>query len=158
MKTFYYNASQLLPINMDEAWKFFSSAKNLAVITPPELDFKILSTLDGKEIYEGMLIDYTVKPLFGIPVRWQTEIYKVNKPAAFTDRQLRGPYKVWEHTHRFFEKENGVLMEDEVKYQLPFGIIGEAVNSILVQKKIKEIFDFRREILMKILKKNGSTN
>ena len=105
-----------------------------------------------------MLIDYTVKPLFGIPVRWQTEIYKVNKPAAFTDRQLRGPYKVWEHTHRFFEKENGVLMEDEVKYQLPFGIIGEAVNSILVQKKIKEIFDFRREILMKILKKNGSTN
>ena len=158
MKTFYYNASQLLPINMDEAWKFFSSAKNLAVITPPELDFKILSTLDDKEIYEGMLIDYTVKPLFGIPVRWQTEIYKVNKPAAFTDRQLRGPYKVWEHTHRFFEKENGVLMEDEVKYQLPFGIIGEAVNSILVQKKIKEIFDFRREILMKILKKNGSTN
>jgi len=158
MKTFYYNASQLLPINMDEAWKFFSSAKNLAVITPQELDFKILSTLDGKEIYEGMLIDYTVKPLFGIPVRWQTEIYKVNKPAAFTDRQLRGPYKVWEHTHRFFEKENGVLMEDEVKYQLPFGIIGEAVNSILVQKKIKEIFDFRREILMKILKKNGSTN
>jgi ligand-binding SRPBCC domain-containing protein len=158
MKTFYYNASQLLPINMDEAWKFFSSAKNLAVITPQELDFKILSTLDGKEIYEGMLIDYTVKPLFGIPVRWQTEIYKVNKPSAFTDRQLRGPYKVWEHTHRFFEKENGVLMEDEVKYQLPFGIIGEAVNSILVQKKIKEIFDFRREILMKILKKNGSTN
>ena len=158
MKTFYYNASQLLPINMDEAWKFFSSAKNLAVITPQELDFKILSTLDDKEIYEGLLIDYTVKPLFGIPVRWQTEIYKVNKPAAFTDRQLRGPYNLWEHTHRFFEKQNGVLMEDEVKYQLPFGIIGEAVNSILVQKKIKEIFDFRREILMKILKKNGTTN
>lgn len=158
MKTFYFNAAQLLPINIEDAWNFFSSAKNLAVITPPELDFKILSALDDKEIYEGMLIDYKVKPLFGIPVRWQTEIFKVNKPAQFTDRQLRGPYKIWEHTHRFFEKENGVLMEDEVNYQLPFGIIGEAAHRMLVQKKIKEIFDFRREILMKIFKQNGSNN
>ena len=140
MKTFYYNAAQLLPVKMEEAWEFFSSAKNLSVITPPQLDFKILSQLDHKEIYEGMLIDYKVKPLLGIPVRWQTEIFKVNKPDTFTDRQLRGPYKLWEHTHRFFQKGNGVLMEDEVKYQLPFGIIGEVAESLVVRKKIKEIF------------------
>ncbi len=156
MKTFYYNAAQLLPVKMEEAWEFFSSAKNLSVITPPQLDFKILSQLDHKEIYEGMLIDYKVKPLLGIPVRWQTEIFKVNKPDTFTDRQLRGPYKLWEHTHRFFQKGNGVLMEDEVKYQLPFGIIGEVAESLVVRKKIKEIFDFREEILKKIFKENGN--
>jgi len=60
----------------------------------PELDFKILTDRDGKEIYEGMLIDYTVKPLFGVPLHWKTEICKIEKPGLFTDRQLKGPYKI----------------------------------------------------------------
>ena len=147
MYTFYYTTEQFLPISINRAWDFFSSPKNLALITPPELGFKILTTLDENEIYEGMLIDYTVKPLFGIPLRWQTEICRVERPLSFTDRQLRGPYKLWEHTHTYIEKEAGVLMQDEVKYQLPFGLIGSMINSILVRKKVADIFTFRTKVL-----------
>ena len=74
MKTYYYKAEQFLPTDIQTAWDFFSSAKNLAVITPPELDFKILTDLGDKGIYEGMIIDYTVKPVLGIPLHWKTEI------------------------------------------------------------------------------------
>ncbi|HEY8661964.1 MAG TPA: SRPBCC family protein [Hanamia sp.] len=94
MSQFLYTTEQFLPITINNAWDFFSSAKNLALITPPELDFKILTDRDGKEIYEGMLIDYTVKPLFGVPLHWKTEICKIEKPGLFTDRQLKGPYKI----------------------------------------------------------------
>lgn len=147
---FQYNTEHLLPIDIDQAWDFFSSAKNLARITPPEMDFKILTQLDDKEVYEGMLIDYTVKPLFGVPLQWQTEIFRVNKPDYFTDRQLKGPYKIWEHTHSFIQKENGVLMKDEVRYQLPFGIIGRIAHAIFIKKKVESIFDFRGKALNKI--------
>jgi len=157
MKIFYYKTEQFLPVEMNTAWDFFSSAKNLAVITPPEMDFKILTQLENKEIFEGMIIDYTVKPLFGIPVHWQTEIYKIDKPGIFIDRQLKGPYKIWEHTHHFIKKENGVLMKDEVKYQLPFGMIGELTHSLVVRKKIEEIFSFRREILKTIFIDHGNS-
>jgi len=147
---FTFNSEHFMPLGIDQAWDFFSSAGNLARITPPEMNFIILTNLDNKEVYEGMLIDYTVKPLFGIPLRWQTEIYKVNKPESFSDRQLKGPYRIWEHTHTFIQKENGVLMKDEVRYQLPFGIIGRLAHAIFIKKKIKSIFSFREKALNKI--------
>jgi ligand-binding SRPBCC domain-containing protein len=158
MYTYYYNTDQFLPIDINKAWRFFSEAKNLALITPPEMDFKILTSLTDKAIYEGMLINYRVKPLFHIPLYWQTEICKVQYPLFFTDRQLKGPYKLWEHTHTFVEKDNGVLMKDTVKYQLPFGIIGKLVHSLIVQKKIENIFIYRKNVLNKIFDNHGKNN
>jgi ligand-binding SRPBCC domain-containing protein len=63
------------------------------------------------------------------------------------DRQLKGPYKTWEHTHRFIEKENGILMQDSVKYSLPFGMIGKLTHSAIVRDKIENIFAYRKQIL-----------
>jgi len=156
METYFFNAEQFLPITLNKAWEFFSDAENLAVITPPSLAFKVLTPLKDKEIYEGMLIDYKVSPLFKLPMHWQTQIAKVDKPFSFTDRQMKGPYKLWEHTHHFFEKENGILMKDKVKYQLPYGVIGELAHSILVRDKIENIFAYRKQVLNQIF--NGKNN
>lgn len=150
MRTFYFKTEQLLPATLPATWDFFSSAGNLSLITPPEMDFKTLTQLDSPDIYEGMIIDYRVKPLLGIPVHWQTKISKVQKPFSFTDIQLKGPYRCWEHTHTFIEKENGVLMKDEVKYELPFGILGAMVHALIVQKKIQDLFIYRKAALERI--------
>jgi ligand-binding SRPBCC domain-containing protein len=114
------------------------------------MEFKILSDLEGEGIYEGMLIDYRVKPMLGIPVRWQTEISDVKENYSFTDLQLTGPYKVWKHTHTFTVKEDGVLMTDVIQYELPLGWLGKIVEKIIVRDKIKSIFEYRKNILNKI--------
>ena len=145
-----YSTEQFLPISIGEAWDFFSSPKNLSLITPPELDFKILSKVEKTGIFEGQQIDYTVKPLFGIPLKWKTEIGKTSLHSFFTDKQLKGPYKVWEHTHTFAAQENGVLMKDEIVYELPLGFVGKLMNKLFVQKKIENIFDYRRKTLNKL--------
>jgi len=150
MPTYYYVTEQLLPTDINKSWDFFSSPDKLALITPPAMDFKILTALDGREIYEGMLINYTVKPLWGLKFHWLTEICEVNKPLFFIDRQLKGPYKLWEHTHTFMEKDNGVLVKDEVKYQLHFGVIGNIIHSLLVRKKIEDIFIYRKNVLRQL--------
>lgn len=147
-----FKAEQFLNTDLNTAWDFFSSAKNLAIITPPDLDFKIHTNLDGKEVYEGMIIDYTVKPLLGIPLKWQTEISLVNKPVLFTDKQIKGPYRLWEHTHKFTEHANGILMQDEVKYELPFGFLGILAHRLVVRDKIENIFKFREATLNKLFK------
>ncbi len=114
------------------------------------MGFKIITDLNESEVYEGMLIDYTVRPLFGIPLKWQTEICRVDRPSLFTDRQLKGPYSVWEHTHRFIEQPHGILMKDEINYQLPFGFIGKITNYLVVKKKIADIFSYREKALKRI--------
>jgi len=131
--------------------EIFSSPKNLSLITPPELDFKILSKLDDKDIYEGMTISYTVKPILGIPVFWQTEITEVQHLKKFTDRQLKGPFKIWEHTHTFEVKDNGVLMTDSVNYEVPFSYLGKIIERLIIRNKIKAIFEFRKIVLEKLL-------
>ena len=154
MNTYHYTTSQFLPIDIHKAWSFFSSPHNLPLITPPELDFKILTYFNKEEIFEGQLIDYTVTPLFGIPLKWQTRIDKMQKQNYFIDSQMKGPYKLWEHKHYFTAYKNGVMMKDEVNYQLPFGILGKIMHLLLVRKKIENIFNYRRSILEKMFTGN----
>ena len=149
-----FKTQQFLPITIEEAWLFFSSPNNLPFITPPELDFKILTPSLPEETYKGLLIDYTVKPLFGIKIHWQTEISNVTKNIFFIDKQIKGPYKLWEHTHYFEQKENGVIMTDVVIYELPFWFIGKMMHAFVVKRKIEEIFSFRKKTLENLFKNN----
>lgn len=138
---------QQLSCDIKTAWSFFSAANNLRIITPPEMNFTVLTKLKNDNIFEGMLINYTVAPLLKIPLKWQTEITQVDNGKSFTDFQKKGPYKLWKHYHEFVENEKGVLIKDTVKYELHFGFLGEIVHRIFVRKKLKNIFSFREQVL-----------
>ncbi|RZJ38224.1 MAG: hypothetical protein EOO18_03905 [Chryseobacterium sp.] len=145
---------QQINCDIDTAWKFFSAANNLSVITPPEMNFIVRTKLENDEIFEGMIIDYTVSPLMNIPMKWQTEITQVDLRKSFTDFQKKGPYKLWNHFHEFVEKENGVLIKDTVTYELPMGFLGELAHSLFVKKKLEGIFGFRHQVLEVMFNKN----
>lgn len=138
---------QQLNCNIETAWKFFSAANNLSEITPKEMKFTVLTQFENDEIFEGMTIDYFVSPLLGIKMKWKTEIIQVDFQKSFTDFQKKGPYKLWHHHHEFIENENGVLMKDTVDYELPLGFLGEIAHTILVKKKLEDIFNYRYQIL-----------
>lgn len=57
-----FDATQRLPVPRDEAWAFFADPRNLAAITPPWLDFTLLSRDLPERMYEGLIIAYTVRP------------------------------------------------------------------------------------------------
>lgn len=135
-------AVQRLPVGKDEAWAFFSDPGNLAAITPAALDFRVTSKYHGEEVYAGQIITYVVKPLWGIPLRWATEITHMEVGRYFVDEQRFGPYALWHHQHHFSPVMGGTEMVDIVHYKLPFGVLG-GVALPLVRKKLREIFEFR---------------
>lgn len=135
---------QFIGSDLATCWNFFSSPENLQAITPDYMGFKIISDLPEK-MYEGMMIKYKVSPLLGIPMTWVTEIKTVKEGVFFVDEQRQGPYKMWHHEHHFEEVEGGVLMTDVVSYILPFGFIGKLFSPILVEPKLRGIFDYRYE-------------
>ena len=111
------------------------------------MKFTVLTNIPEGNIYEGMVIEYTVAPLFGIPLKWQTVIEEVDDRKSFADFQQKGPYKLWRHRHEFTPNAEGVLMEDTVEYELPFGIIGDVTHWLLVGRKVRKIFDHRYQVL-----------
>jgi len=134
--------TQFIKTDLKSAWDFFSSPENLKKITPDYMGFDVTTELPEK-MYEGLMIEYTVKPLLGIPMNWITEIKTVKDLEFFVDEQRKGPYKIWHHEHHFKEVDGGVEMTDIVSYELPLGFLGRIMHPILVRKKLDEIFDYR---------------
>jgi hypothetical protein len=94
-------------------------------------------------MYAGQIIEYTVKPLLGIPLYWMTEITHVQEGAYFVDEQRFGPYIMWHHQHHFKEVTGGVMMTDIVHYKIPLGFLGDIAHWLFVKKQLQGIFDFR---------------
>jgi ligand-binding SRPBCC domain-containing protein len=137
-----------LPQSIERIFDFFSRAENLEEITPPLLRFRIL-TPPPIVMREGALIEYSLR-MRGIPMRWLTRIDEWNPPHHFVDSQLRGPYRLWRHTHRFVAVEGGTEMTDNVDYALPFGPLGEIVHP-LVARDLRFIFDHRTERINRLI-------
>lgn len=139
--------------DIETAWDFFSSPKNLSTITPKDMGFTVLTDHNSEQITEGMVIDYIVSPLLKVPLKWRTRITHVKPNKSFTDFQEKGPYKYWNHFHEFIPNKDGVLMKDTVDYELPFGFLGKIAHLLFVKKKLAHIFDFRYSVLEKLFNK-----
>ena len=133
---------QRLPAAPDAVFPFFADALNLERITPPWLGFRVL-TPGPIEMRRGTLIEYRLK-LHGVPIRWLTRIEVWEPPVRFVDVQVRGPYRLWHHTHSFEPNGAGTVMRDTVRYALPFGPLGELARRAFVARDLARIFDFRR--------------
>lgn len=142
-KVYSIKAVQTIPVTLQQAWDFFSRPDNLKDITPAHMGFTIRSKHHGEKMYAGQIIEYTLKPLFGIPVYWMTEITHVDEGNYFIDEQRFGPYSLWHHQHHFKAVSGGVEMTDIVHYKIPFGFVGDMANAWFVNKQLKQIFDFR---------------
>jgi ligand-binding SRPBCC domain-containing protein len=132
---------QSIPASIGRVFDFFSKAENLEVLTPPWLGFRILTPVPV-EMKTGTRIDYRIR-LALVPVGWTTRISVWDPPRRFVDVQERGPYRLWEHTHRFEPNGNGVRMTDEVRYALPLGVLGSVIHAAVVRSALRRIFDYR---------------
>jgi ligand-binding SRPBCC domain-containing protein len=134
---------------LDEVFEFFSSASNLELLTPSLMHFEIV-TPGPIAMAPGTLIEYRLR-VHGIPIRWISRIEEWEQGRRFVDRQLKGPYKLWHHTHEFEEMPGGTKVSDSVRYELPLGVLGELGGLPLVRRDLARIFDYRREAVQKLL-------
>ena len=140
---------QFVKTDLQTCWDFFSSPANLKRITPSYMGFDVKTEVPA-QMYEGLIIAYTVKPLLGIPVEWVTEITHVKDKSFFVDEQRKGPYTMWHHEHHFKAVEGGVEMTDIVSYIIPLGFLGKLVEPFIVKPKLEEIFAYRFKIVEEV--------
>ncbi len=129
-----------LPLARERVFPFFAEAANLETITPPELNFRIV-TPPPIRMAEGAMIRYRLR-LLGVPFDWLTRITVWDPPREFVDEQVHGPYRTWVHRHLFVETSARTRIHDAVTYELPLYPIGELAAPI-VYLQVRRIFAYR---------------
>ena len=142
--------SIVVPTTIEEAWDFIRRPQNLNLITPEDMEFKIISEVP-EEMYNGLIVKYIVKiPVMGSQ-EWVSEIKHVREGRSFVDEQRIGPYKLWYHYHEVEEVENGVLFTDEVSYEVPYSIFGKIAHKVFIGKTLDRIFNYRNDRFKELL-------
>jgi len=145
VRPYLFTSEQWVPRPRAEVFPFFADASNLDRITPPWLRFRIVTPLPI-DLRAGALIEYRLR-VRGFPLRWLTEIAEWNPPVRFVDVQLRGPYRLWRHTHEFHEENGGTRCIDRVEYY-PRG--GALVHRLFVRRDVERIFAYRQARLSEL--------
>ena len=149
MPFYQLDCTQQIPVDLETAWDFISRPENLKTITPDYMGFEILTPDLPDVMYAGMIIEYQVRPVLGLPMRWVTEITHVREKRYFVDEQRVGPYAMWHHEHHLEPIEGGVLMRDRVSYRPPFGPLGQLAHALFIRRQLQSIFAYREQAVIR---------
>ena len=145
---FQLSVEQKVPRNIEDVFSFFETPKNLNLITPPWLNFKIIPPVP-EQTYEGLEISYRLS-IHKFPMFWKSRIINYKKNNFFCDKQIWGPYLFWEHTHSFIADGEHTIIKDVVNYK---GLFGRIINNLFVKKDLSKIFKYRYKKIEEVFKK-----
>lgn len=148
LRSAWFCHDQWLPAPLAEVARFFADASNLEKLTPPWLNFSIVS-MSTPEVMQNTKIHYRLK-IHGLPLAWTTEISTWDPPHRFVDEQVQGPFALWHHTHSFTALGTGTLMRDLVRYRPPLGKLGALAGGWLVDLDVKRIFKYRQKVISRL--------
>ena len=145
----YLHREQVIPAPLERVWDYFANPNNLNELTPQDMKFEII-TIGNVRMYAGQMIEYRVEFVRGLRSLWLTEIAHVDEGRYFVDEQRMGPYHFWYHEHHFEPLETGVKMTDKVTYAAPFGLLGDIMNALWIQRRLNKIFDYRYQKIVEL--------
>ena len=146
MRKFYHTFT--VNAGIDRVWEFYTDIGHLEVITPPEMQLKMVRSTTGHKLAEGTEVWLT-----GVPVtrsNWHSKITSL-KPYVYVDEMLSGRFKVWKHMHAFRkidEKTTEVI--DEIDFELPYGFLGRMFEGY-AYRQLEQTFEHRKQATIKVL-------
>ena len=149
MRTF--RKSFIVKSPVERVWHFYTDIKHLEIITPKEIELKIISTtnqhiVQGQEIWVSGKIFEKIKRR----MTWHSKITSL-KAHEYADEMLSGPFKKWRHLHKFHNidgKQTEVI--DEIEFELPYGILGKLFEGY-AYKQLQNTFEYRKIATVKAL-------
>ncbi|MGD8700245.1 MAG: TIGR01777 family oxidoreductase [Gemmatimonadales bacterium] len=125
----------------EEVFAWHSRPGALERLIPPWEDVRVLERTGGLEDGATTVISLRKGPF---RVRWTARHRDHIEGRQFVDEQIEGPFAAWRHTHRFTPTgPDECLLEDEIDYALPFGVIGRLLGERSVRSDLERAFPFR---------------
>jgi ligand-binding SRPBCC domain-containing protein len=155
-KIYTLHNSLWLKTSIGDIWTFGSDPKNLAGISPGFMNLNVKGERDGTP-HDGDLVSIQISPFKLFSISWDSRISKIiatGEKRQFVDIQERGPFKSWEHAHRFESGKNekgeaGTWIYDDVKYSVPFSVFGKIGHALILKTMLKQMFVDRNKAFKK---------
>lgn len=128
---------------------FHSDTAALKRLTPPPT---IVQLHEIEPLAEGSVSRFTlwVGPL---PLRW-TAVHRDVGAQGFTDVQVEGPARRWEHTHTFVELGDGLTeIREHIEYEHRRGPWGLATRLLFSQPNLRLMFAYRKFVTRRDLQR-----
>ncbi len=140
-----YIKKSKIKTSVETLFLWHSANGAISRLTPPWAPLKMIAR-KGDGIKKGAKVRFRLR-FFKIPMVWEAEHIDYQENKLFKDRQIKGPFSKWEHTHRFISdgKENSI-MEDKIEFKLPFGFLSRPFYGF-AKKEFKRIFKYRHRVL-----------
>lgn len=75
------------------------------------------------------------------------EHYDYQPGQRFCDKQVKGPFQSWTHTHRCIPDGQGrSILEDSIVYELPASFVSDLAVGDLVNRKLDAVFGYRHQV------------
>jgi ligand-binding SRPBCC domain-containing protein len=146
MATFELTVSVARPVA--EVFDFFSRPANLIVVSPPDLNMRLVSGPERVQLGSRIQIHGGA---WGVSLTVESEITAFEPPHRFTDEQRQGPLGKWAHTHRFEEIPGGTRVIDHIEFAAPTGMLGLLVTEALIEKELEGVFEYREKKVRELL-------
>lgn len=138
MNVFEFRFSVAAPLETVSAFHFQTGI--LKALTPPPM---IMQVHQFDPLAEGSIAEFTIW-MGPIPVRWKAEHSNVSQN-GFTDTQVQGPMKFWQHTHRFLAIDSKTTMVHEhIEFEHYSGLRGLWSRLLFPKSALFMLFHYRR--------------
>lgn len=150
MKTRIFQKRSIIRAPVDAVFAWHERPGALERLSPPWDPLRVIRHIGGIRPGDEVTLRMKAGP---VPYIWQARHEDYQQNRFFSDIQIRGPFAVWRHSHRFSsETQTATAYEDVIEYALPFpGHFFEFTDHIIHQK-LGRIFNYRHATLAADLK------
>lgn len=144
MERFEVSATVHRPI--EEVWSAHEDVRLLERISPPIPVVKLVDPPTRCHQGSRFTVRLQLLPVV-LAIDWQVEIVRWEPPCCFVDRQVSGPFAIWEHTHQFSPlTDDTTLIVESVRFEF-----NPLVDGILVRRALDLMFQVRMRNLVRTL-------
>ena len=137
-----FESRSIMPATADQVYEYHARPGAFERLAPPWQKLRVLE--ETGDVTGGRI---TFAVWFGPAKRlWTAEMGSSIPGRQFVDRQVSGPFKAWEHTHRFVPvgDERSELL-DHIEFSLPVGGVTDMVGEGPAGRALSRLFVFRHE-------------
>jgi uncharacterized protein len=155
LETFTYRSK--MPASAEAVYRFHAEPDALERLTPPWEKAEVVARTGSFE-QPGSQVTFRVS-VGPFSQNWIAEHVAVEPNRMFRDLMRTGPFRHWEHTHKFIpEGADSSWLEDTVEYEFPLGWFGKFVGAAYTHRRLRRMFEWRHKVTAEELARLAKEN